>query len=452
VCEFYFIGFLKGYRTFADGRFMYGKIQKLRFLAMGLSVAVSACAFFAGALWLSSTFNAIEKVRTEDSGREIRSMLNHMRQVLVAEAAIFTHSQGALILESIKTKRADFYQKNMPESFDAVAVFNSSLGLELFVQGNDKNLVASSNDNLSIKNKFSASSLTFERAQTDGQASGFIVLAGKPYVLAIKSIKAKGTPSGFFMALKKIDTRRLAPTASVSEAGIDLLMSDPSIGMPPDVEEARKSMVGDDQLFVKIVKRGDGVGYLRIDDLLEETAFILRYRWSDASQAMERNALAGLFIFVMILGGGIHFLASAGLTVSARSRKLKSGLSGMSDRDIQAFVESFPGYAFALNKDGAYTGVSRSLAGLIGREPSELFQKSYGESDESGLEFKQLFSDLESSSEWPAVVQVSPEFNGLGYKHSFKGSAHFIVQRKNVLFILTAHQSERHKQTLVAAA
>ena len=81
-------------------------------------------------------------------------------------------------------------------------------------------------------------------------------------------------------------------------------------------------------------------------------------------------------------------------------------------------------------------GISRSLAGCFGKECSEFIRKSFGDSKESGIVPAEVFENLRKSPNWPAVLDVSAKFSGLGQVYDFEGTAHLILHKKIVLYLL----------------
>ncbi|MCX6124455.1 MAG: hypothetical protein NTV34_06855 [Proteobacteria bacterium] len=415
---------------------MYGKIQKLRFAAMAVSMGLAAVVFFMGALWLTSIYDGIDKVRMDDAGREIRSRVAVTRNILLADMSVFQLPEYA----RFQTKSRSALQMNLdgsiPENFDLYAFYDLKRS---FVGGAKRNIngkiLAPSTDNPWLE-YVPADSSVFDHALSESQTSGFLLIDGRPMVLGLKAVKKNGSHIGFALGGRRLDLGALMPVFESQEKSIDIFAPDSRETLPADVEDAMKSMVGGDVSFQRLLHRGAGLGYLRFADVFEETAFYVRFKWSDGGISGERKALAGLFVCAMIFGGLVHLISSGLLTWSVRKRRQTPGLAGLTEWEFKTTVESFPGYAFALDGESVYLGVSRSLAGYFGKECSDFVRKSFGDLSESGIVPAEVFENLRKSPNWPAVLDVSAKFSGLGQSYDFEGTAHLILHKKIVLYIL----------------
>jgi PAS domain-containing protein len=439
---------------------MYGKIQKLRFAAMALSMGLAAFSFFMGAIWISSVFDSVDRVRMNDAGREIQSRVTVMRQMLIAEMSAFQTNDFQIMLatknkltsdsslRSLKLpsgfKSNDSELLNVPEAFDFYSLYSPQRQLHLTAKRDPQGKILVSQKTSLVEGLIPSESAVFDRALSEGQASGLIQVDGRPTIIGLKLVRRGTETLGFIASGRKLDPRRLAPSAAFAEQTFEVFVPDMRVGLPADVEEAKKSMVGDNVSVTKLVRRGQGTGYLRFDDIFEKTAFLLRYKWTDSAALGEKKALVGLFICVMVFGGLVHMTSSGALTWVVRRRKQIPGLAGLSDWEFKATVESFPGYAFALDHEHQYVGVSRSLAGVFGKEPSDFVAKKFGSvSGEQGFQAAEVFKQLALGQTWPAVAEISTEFQGLGKVHEFTGSAHLVPQKKIVFYLVRVSNKAR---------
>lgn len=419
-----------------DASRMYGKIQKLRFVAMGVSMALAALTFFVGALWIKVAHDNMDYARLEDAGREIRSRMIVLRQLLLADMAVFQFSDISLKTALAKPLQEKDLTLSQAEQFDFVAFFGSTHGFLGGLKRDGKEKPTFLKD-VDVYAMIPADASLFDQAASEKQASGLLIFEGRPLLVGLRPLMRKEQVVGFVLAGRRLDTRRLVPTAGLSEQAFEVFLTDNKTSLPRDVEIAKARLQGDKAAFGKINRRSEGTGYLRFDDAFERPAFILRYPWVDAAISSERRMLAWLFVCAMAFGGLIHLLSSGSLTWFVHQRKQVPGIAGLSDVELRLTVEAFPGYMFALDEHQRYLGVSRSLTGLFDKEPAMFFGKTFGDvSGEAGMTPENVLNDLSNSTQWPAMSQVELSIQGLSKNFQFHATAYILKQRRIVLYML----------------
>jgi hypothetical protein len=115
---------------------------------------------------------------------------------------------------------------------------------------------------------------------------------------------------------------------------------------------------------------------------------------------------------------------------------------------IRILIESFPGYAFAIKANLEYLGVSRILAGVTGQEPSYFSGQNFGSvaSEWNDGQLAKIFLDLRDTKRWPRVASAHHVIEGLGERHEFSGTAHYLAKQELLLVILHDKQSARMTQ------
>lgn len=403
---------------------MKDEFKKTKLLAMALSAFIALTCFTFGAVWVRSLHDAMDRARLDDAGREIRSRMLVFKQLVVADMAALGTSLG-----------------NLPEQFDVAVVYSESRKYVAGLQrvGKDRAVVPLNAQLVGIA--IPGDSAFFDRAASDGSASGLLVFAGRPLMVAVKRVDGVGEKRTFVLGGRWLDPRKLAPTAGLSEQAFDLFVPDDRASLPADIEQARQAMKSDLQFFGKIQRRGAGIGYLKFDDVFERTAFVLRFPWIDGGVNDERKSLVWLFVTSVLIGLILHFATALSLGVIEKQRRRSPGLSGMSDREFRDMTESFPGYAFAVNQRGEYVAMSRALAGVSGKESAYYVGRLFGSvSGEVGMSPTEIVTELSVSNVWPAIKEIDFSIAGLREQYSYTGSCHFIAGKRLLFVVLRANE------------
>lgn len=399
------------------------EFKKTKLIAIALSAFVALACFCFGAIWVRSLHDTVDQSRLDDAGREIRGRMLVIKQLVVADMA-------ALSADAFATKK-------LPEVFDVGVLYSENRMFVSGVQrvGKNRSIVPLSQQ--LVGTAVPGDSAFFDRAASEGVAAGLLVFEGRPLMVAVKRLGDGADRRSFVLAGRWLDPRRLAPTAGLSELAFDLFVPDDRASLPSDVEAARTAMKSDVQFYGRLQRRGAGVGYLKFDDVFERTAFILRFPWVDSGINGERHSLFWLFVTSLLVGIALHISTSISLSSIEKQRRRSPGLSGMNDKELRDLIESFPGYAFALNARGEYIAVSRALSGVSGKEsvyfPGRLFGSVSGE---IGLNPVEVMAELTSSKQWPATKIVPFSIAGLKEQFSYSGSCHFVSANRTLLVIL----------------
>ena len=414
------------------------EFKKTKLLAMALSAFVALACFTFGSIWVRSLHDVVDQSRLDDAGREIRGRMLVIKQLVVADMAALSPEV--------------FAAKKLADVFDVGVLYTESRKYVAGLQrvGKDR-AVVSINQQL-VSTVIPSDSAFFDRAASEGSAAGLLVFEGRPLMIAVKRIGEGTERRSFILAGRWLDPRKLAPTAGLSELAFDLFVPDERASLPADVEAARAAMKSDLQFYGRLQRRGAGVGYLKFDDVFERTAFILRFPWIDAGVNGERTSLIWLLVTSLLVGIVLHVATSVSLTSIERQRRRSPGLSGMNDKELRDMIESFPGYAFALNARNEYVAVSRALSGVSGKESVYFVGRLFGSvSGEIGMNPVEIIDELADSNHWPAIKTIQFSIEGLKDQFSYSGSCHFITG-KRVLFVILQPDERAHIQRVVDQA
>lgn len=417
---------------------MIDQIKKTRLLAMGLSASVALVCFGFGAVWVRTLHNSMDQSRLNDAGREIRSRMTVIRQLVLAEMASLTSTE---LWHKLRTDASNSTLEKIPDPFDVVVMYSETRQFLGGVQriGKERTLMPLSAQ--LVKTGMPGDSTFFDRAAGDGNVSGLLVFQGRPLVIGVKHMGGAESDRGYILAGRWLDSRRLAPTAGMTEQAFDVFVPDDRVGLPADVDSARLAMKSDEQFFGRLQRRGAGVGYLRFDDVFERTAFILRFPWVDAGPNGEQRSLMWLFVASVLIGISLHLATSVSLGWIETQRRRSPGLSGMTDHELREMVESFPGYAFAVNQRQEYIAISRALAGVSGKEPVYFVGRLFGSvSGESGMKPSELMTELSGSNHWPSTKTVDFSIAGLREQFDYSGSCHYVTGRRILFVVLQASE------------
>lgn len=417
---------------------MKDQFRKTRALAMALGASVGLMCFVFGALWVRTLHDSMDRSRLDDSGREILSRMTVIRQLVVADMAALAPSE---MLRKLKPDIGKGSIDSIPKQFDVVVAYSDTRQFLTGVQriGKERTLTTLSSE--TVRTGMPGDSVFFDRATSEETVSGLLVFQGRPLIIAIQHVDESKGPRGYILAGRWLDARRLAPTASMTEQALDIFVPDDRVGLPADVEAARLAMKSDQQFFGRLQRRGAGVGYLKFDDVFERTAFILRFPWVDNGVNGERNSLVWLLIVSTLIGASLYLATSISMGWIERQRKRASGLNGMSDHEMREMVESFPGYAFAVNQRQEYIAISRALAGVSGKEPVYFVGRLFGSvTGEAGMKPKELMSELAGSNNWPSTKAVEFSIAGLREQFDYKGSCHYVTGKRILFIVLQAKE------------
>lgn len=417
---------------------MKDEFKKTKLIAAALSTFVAVVCFSFGAIWVRSLHDAVDQSRLDDAGREIRGRMLVIKQLVVADMA-------ALNLDT-------FTSKKLPDVFDVGVLYRENRMFVTGFQRVGKNRTVVQLNQQLLGTAIPGDSSFFDRAASEGAAAGLLVFEGRPLMVAVKRLSEGSDQRSFILAGRWLDPRKLAPTAGLSELAFDLFVPDDRSSLPSDVEAARTAMKSDVQFFGRLQRRGAGVGYLKFDDVLERTAFILRFPWIDGGINGERHSLFWLLITSLLVGLVLYISTSFSLSAIERQRRRTPGLSGMTERELRDLIESFPGYAFALNERGAYVAVSRPLSGVSGKESVYFTGRLFGSvSGEIGINPLEVMSELASSNQWPATKVIAFSIAGLKDQFSYSGSCHF-VSANRILFVILQPDERAYLQRVVDQA
>jgi hypothetical protein len=389
------------------------------------AIALSIVVFLSGAWWTKSLYDGVDRARMSDAGRDIRSRVMSMRQGLLVEL-----SQWDRFVASYK-------DDSFLDRYDFVLVLNAQRQIEYAArrESKDKDMTAQSQTELSPWIDINAG--LFDKLATENVLAGLLVYESKPLLIGSRFVVAKDGTASIFLVGRWLDARRLIPSAGLAENLFEVFVPDPRVGFPSDVENARNIMKGEDSYLGVLSRRGQGTGYLRFDDVFERTAFILKYSWQNHLSSSEHSSLFWLLLGSLFVGGSIHGISASSLAAWAKLKKKSQGFAGMNEKEMRGTVESFPGYALMINQKGAYISWSRSLSGVVGKEPSDFVGRKFGEvCSESGVHPQDLFHELKNSPKWPAMMEVEVRCQGLQHVVELKGTAHFVTGQNTILILI----------------
>jgi hypothetical protein len=215
-----------------------------------------------------------------------------------------------------------------------------------------------------------------------------------------------------------------------------------SLASDSNLPERLKSVIPGAQtnkgFLYELSNDGTGTLYTLIDDISGRPTLIAELPWQAPWRA---NGIIGFGVFfatAAMAGLGTWALLVWGDVRSRRRVRKFDGLASLSMEHMKTLVESFPGYAFALNASTEYVGVSRTLAGVTGHESSYFLGHKFGDiaGEDSPKSYQQLFTELQDPKRWPRVSVVKHVVEGLGERFEFSGSAHYLAKQDVMLVIL----------------
>ncbi|MCX6116422.1 MAG: hypothetical protein NT027_02685 [Proteobacteria bacterium] len=415
--------------------------QNLKFAVMGVSILLATLMFFSGAFWIKSLYDRVDELRIADFGQSISANISRIALELqsdIRKAKYLTRS-GATdfsknprsAVKSIQEFGLDLYR------FDYVSWYDSDRKLIVEMMRD----LATPSGELQITQKaqmgLNKDARILDLAEQQGMTSGIVQIDSRPISLMFRHFKNGQRSQGTLILGRALAKNELASWANLPESTISLFDLSQPTEVPKDVLASQLMMKGDRTFYGKLERRGGGVGYLRLDDVEKRPAFVLRYPWIERANTGERKELAWLFVGTLVFGGIVHLSSIAAIGRLQANRRKNPGLAGLSLSEFREFVESFPGYAFAIDESDQYLGVSRGLCGRMGKEAPEIAFSKFGQFGiESGLDVVQLRTRFLEGSEWPAVQSVSIQINGISGRWDFEGTGHWIASRKIILVIV----------------
>ena len=410
--------------------------QRERGIALLMSMVVGAICFGLGVWWVAAQYNRIELAMVQETGREIRGRMMVFRQMVGMDKAAFdTAHVKALLSHAVKP------DTQMPDGLDVFALYDGDrkymVGARRLIK--DQRIVNLPSD--VARTWLPGDTTLFDQAADGAPVSGFLVIDGRPLVMTVRHLGSR--PDVFVLMGRWLDARKLVASAAMSQGDIEVYVPSDQASLPADVQSARESMGGETLDVFRAEKRGRGIGYLRFDDVNERTAFIVRYVWSSENAASERRSLWWLFSGCLTVAGIVYCGFILVINYMERLRRRVRGFNGMAEHDVRELVESFPGFALAVNRRLQYVGVSRVLSGLTGKEPAEFAGKSFGTvCHEDKADMETLLIELGNQDRWPRMSNIEFAVQGLTRRMAFQGVAHYVKGPEVVLVILSEQKEE----------
>lgn len=419
----------------ADFKSSLGK--RLRFMAGGVGV------FFAvllpGALW----YKAAQRSVATTAARQ--SMVSLQQQIDVAAQSVggVLDLAGGWLWEPQKNSAksrlsGSRLRRQLP--FDLVTVFGHD---RRFIDGfrtlsQERGVADLTSDAVSLL--FAADSGFFDRVSSEKSLTGLITVEEKPLLIAVKKIsnESVGSAQGYILVGRWLGLGDFKALTEVVQSELKYYSLANDSNLPERLKSVIPGAQTNDGFLYQLSNDGAGTLYSLIDDINGRPSLIAEVPWQAPWRAHGTIGFGVFFATAAIAGLGTWALLVWGDVRSRRRVRKFDGLASLSIEHIKTLVESFPGYAFALNASLEYVGVSRTLAGVTGHESSYFLGHKFGAiaSEDSPKPYQQLFGELQDPKRWPRVSSVMHYVEGLGERFEFSGSAHYLAKQDVMLVIL----------------
>lgn len=419
--------------------------KRLRFMAGGVGV------FFAvllpGALW----YKAAQRSVATTSARQ--SMLSLQQQINLAAQSVGAGLDlaGPWLWEPAKnsTKKlleAARLRRQLP--FDIATVFTHD---RKFVDGfrtlsKGRGLVDLTGDAASLL--FAADSGFFDRVASDKSMTGLITVEERPLLIAVKKITAESTglSRGFILVGRWLNPDDFKAPSEIVDSELKYYSLASDANLPERIKSIIPGAQTNNGFLFELSNDGVGTLYTLIDDINGRPTLIAELPWQAPWRVNGTIGFGVFFATAAMAGLGTWALLVWGDVRSRRRVRKFDGLASLSVEHIKTLVESFPGYAFALNSSAEYVGVSRTLAGVTGHESAYFLGQTFGAiaGEDSSKPYRKLFTELQDPKRWPRVSGVTHCVEGLGERFEFSGSAHYLAKQDIMLVILNCDPKSIH--------
>jgi hypothetical protein len=402
-------------------------------------IAVSLAVLVPGAFWYKFSMMSMIEASSVENISLLKSRMFTLRQQMVTESTIAGRN---ILNDNISVSNASL-SRDVP--FDLVVVLDSNRRL---VEGfrsltSNKQIVSLSSE--AIKRLVPTDSSFFDQVTAKSPASGILKVEDRPMLVGVTASHKVGLNGkrGYFIFGRWLDPRRLAGTGEQAESRIDMYDLSNDERMPSDVKVSISPAQRSNGFHWSLNQNGGGHLYALIDDIGGRPAFVAKIPWSFTWRTNGKVGFRMFYIMAILAGVATWGTLFYGYRNDRRRVRRFDGLESLKDDHIRTLVEAFPGYAFAVKPSLQYVGVSRILAGVTGQEPSYFFDQMFGivasEWNDGSLE--RTFRELSDPKRWPRVANINHVVEGLGERHVFHGTAHFLAKQNMMLVILTQKEN-----------
>jgi len=425
----------------------HGQLMK-RFRYMAAGVAVFFAVLLPGALWYKGAQRAMAMAAARDSAKTMSVRLQALSDQVSAELEFMTSVVWAPANKSGLNRLDSKMRRDLP--FDLVTTFNHERHLIdgfRYVTGMSQPVDVGPQ---AVKLLFEADSGFFDRVSSSTPVSGVLTIEGRPMLVATRRVALTQSivSPGYILAGRWLDASKLSDyDANLTDGFASFSLSDDD-KIPQSILDIVPIAQRNKGFTFEVDKNGDGALFAMLDDINGRPALIVKSSWSAPWKSVGHLGY-GLFFASAVLAGVSTWISLLWVDVRNRKRKRRfDGLSSLNVEQIRILIESFPGYAFAIKANLEYLGVSRILAGVTGQEPSYFSGQNFGSvaSEWNDGQLAKIFLDLRDTKRWPRVASAHHVIEGLGERHEFSGTAHYLAKQELLLVILHDKQSARMTQ------
>ncbi len=420
-----------------------------RRLQHGVAGLAVACAVLVpGAIWYKSSIMIMSQSSAMDQAAMLRNRILTLRQDLVTAALL----AGQDLWRNEQGHPTSKLRRELP--FDLVVTideqrklidgFRSLTGMPGPVDlGQD-----------AVQHLLPADSGFFDQVTATASASGLMVVEGRPMLIAVRKtqVRPSAQTAGFLVVGQWLDVSRVIGNTEQTDQRIQPIQPIQAIQLfsltddgqlPLDVQAAIAPAQKSQGVTYVLGRQGEGVVFALLDDITSRPAMIAKMRWTLPWSGTGRMGFGLYFVFSAFAGFTTWGLLFWTDRQNRKRVRRFDGLESLKMEHIATFVEAFPGYAFAVNDQLEYVGVSRILAGVTAQEPAYFKGQAFGtiahEWNEAAL--GKIFVSLRDPNRWPRVTVFDHVVEGLGERHVFHGAAHYLSKHDILLVILSQKEN-----------
>jgi hypothetical protein len=414
---------------------------------MAAGVAVFFAVLLPGALWYKGAQRAMAMAAARDSAKTMSVRLQALSEQVSAELEFMT-SVWAQTDKAGVNQLSSKIRRDLP--FDLVTTFTHDRHLIdgfRHVTGLSQAVDVGPE---AVRLLFEADSGFFDRVSGSTPVSGVLTIEGRAMLVTTRRVALTQSivSPGYILAGRWLDATKLIehdPNVTDGFASFSLADDDK---IPESLRDIVPIAQRNKGFAFEVDKNGDGALFAMLDDINGRPALIVKSSWSAPWKSVGHLGY-GLFFASAVLAGVSTWISLIWSDVRNRKRKRQfDGLSSLNVDQIRILVEAFPGYAFAIKTNLEYVGVSRILAGVTGQEPSYFSGQNFGSvaAEWNDGKLAKIFLDLRDPKRWPRVASAPHVIEGLGERHEFSGTAHYLAKQELLLVILHEKQSTRMTQ------
>ena len=402
-------------------------------------IAVSLAVLVPGALWYKSSMMSMVHASTTENVAMLKARLMTLRQQMVTEAIIA--APGAW--NSEQARGPSRLRRDLP--FDMAVVFDSKRKLVDGFRGltGRKDVVDLGHE--AVRRLVPADTAFFDQVASTSAASGILRVDERAMLVAVTRVTASRSSesNGYLVLGRWLDPRRLAGSGEQGESKIEIFDLSNESRMPHDVRSSISPAQAGKGYHWALSQNSGGFLYALLDDIGGRPAFVAKVPWGFSWRNNGQLGFRIFFITSVLAGAATWGILYLGYRRDRTRVRRFDGLESLKDEHIRTLVEAFPGYAFAVRNNLNYIGVSRILAGVTGQEPSYFYDQPFGSiaSEWNDGSLRRTFTDLRDPARWPRVANVSHVVEGLGERHVFQGTAHYLSKQDLMLVILTQKEN-----------